>query len=592
MTTDQKIAALRQQMAAHRVDAVIIPSNDPHQSEYVAKRWEARQWISGFTGSAGTVVVTADHAGLWTDSRYYLQGETELAGSSMTLHKYGQKGVAAYADWIRTQLHQGQVVHIAGSVCSIAMLEQLEKKYSPKGIQLNTKLDLVADIWADRPTIPTDPIYLHDSAYAGKTRLAKLADVRRAMAAREVDHHLVATLDDIAWLYNIRGSDVDFNPVAVAYALVSTDATTLYINTEKVPDDVVAALSADGVHCKPYEALVQDLNTLPTGDRILIDPDICNVVLYQAINCKKIRGATLSTKMKSIKNATEIAHTKKVMVRDGVALAHTFYWLDQLHKNGETCTEAEFADRLASNRSQQEGYKGESFPAIIGYKGNGAIVHYRPMHGSSAEIGPEGILLCDSGGQYIDGTTDITRTITLGTPTATQKRDFTLVLKGHIQLARATFPEGTTGGQLDILARMHLWDHGLNYGHGTGHGVGFFLNVHEGPHGIAPPASSRSKVPIEVGTYTSNEPGYYKEGEYGIRVENLVFAVEAKEAGYIEFDTVTLYPIDLKLIDENRMTKGEKAWLNKYHSRVWQEVSPHLEGDIKTWFELKCRGMN
>ena len=592
MTTNQKIQQLRSIMKREHIAAVIIPSNDPHQSEYVADCWKGREWISGFTGSAGTVVVATDHAGLWTDSRYYLQGVQELAGSEMILHKAGSASDPTYIDWLVESMPQGSRVALDGHLCSVNQYRRLEKKFASAGITLVTHIDAVSEVWADQPARPTEAIFELDSTYAGEERSSKLSRIRSQMSAKQASHHLVSTLDDVAWILNIRGADVDFNPVAVAYLLISTSDATLYVDNGKVPEVVAAALQSDGVHVKSYDSLLSDLNELADHHSVLVDGSDCSIVNYKAINAQKVIGPTISRAMKAIKNDVEIAHSKNAMVKDGVAIAHAFYWLHQLHKDGGTCTEAEFADKLAHYRAQQDGYMGESFPAIIGYEGNGAIIHYRPEHGSSAVIEPHGVLLADSGGQYLEGTTDITRTIALGTPTAEEKRNFTLVLKGHIELAKAQFPIGTTGGQLDILARMHLWGSGLNYGHGTGHGVGFFLNVHEGPHGIATPLSPRAKVKMEAGTLTSNEPGFYKEGAYGIRVENLMYTVEADVPGFYKFDTITLYPVDLQLIDENIMTKSEKAWLNKYHHEVYTKVGPHLKGDIKTWFELKCRGMN
>ncbi|MCL4161798.1 UNVERIFIED_CONTAM: hypothetical protein GTU68_013985, partial [Idotea baltica] len=475
---------------------------------------------------------------------------------------------------------------------AIGQLEKLENKLTKHGITVITSLDLVGAVWVNQPDLPQENIYTVDVKYVGESRVSKLGRIRQQMKVAGADYHLISTIDDMAWIFNIRGADVEFNPVAVSYGLVSKDDAIIYIQAHKVPTEIVRELKTQGIIIKDYTDIIGDLNNLEEEKTIHIDPSNCSVVHYKAINSQKVRGQTIARHMKAIKNETEIAHTKNVMVKDCIAIAKTFYWLDKLHKAGETCTEAEFSDKLALHRSQQADYVGESFPAIIGYKGNGAIIHYRPMHGFSADIKPDGILLADSGGQYLDGTTDITRTVALGTPTDEEKRNFTLVLKGMIGLTKAQFPKGTTGGQLDVLARMHLWEHGLNYGHGTGHGVGFFLNVHEPPQGFAPPPSERATTPHEVGMYTSNEPGYYKEGSYGIRIENLMFTVNSDMPGYLKFDTVTLYPIDIKLIDENILTKKEKAWLNNYHHKVWSMVGHHLEGEIKTWFELKCRGMN
>lgn len=592
MNTTNRLSTLRESMKENGLNAYIIPSNDAHQSEYVADHWKSREWISGFTGSAGTVVVTLEKSGLWTDSRYFLQGEKELSGSEIELYKPKDRFASEYIDWISVQLSKGDTVGIDGNVCSLSHFERYEKALKSKEINLSTSFDLFDHAWSDRKPIPLDKIFEHDLSFAGKSRQEKIEDIREEMKTKEVDHHLITTLDDIAWIFNIRGTDVEFNPVAVAYALISKNEVTLYIDSAKVEDSLYDKLQQDWVSVKPYNGIIEKLNSLPESEKLLLDANTCSVSLYKAINCEKVRGKTISQLMKALKNSTEIEHTRNVMAKDGAAIAKTFYWLEQTLKSETPVTEADFSDKLAEHRSQMPHYKGESFPAIIGYNSNGAIIHYRPMHGSCSEIKPDGILLVDSGGQYLDGTTDITRTIALGTPTKEEKRNFTLVLKGNIALSRATFPKGTTGAQLDILARKPLWDHGLNYSHGTGHGVGFFLNVHEGPQGFAGLNSERGTTAHQVGMITSNEPGYYKEGEYGIRVENLLVTVPSDKEGFLEFDTLSLYPMDIKLIDEAIFDKSEKAWLNKYHYEVLNKVGPLLEGDVKSWFELKCRPMN
>ena len=551
MNATHRLSALRDSMKKNGLIAYIIPSNDAHQSEYVADYWKSREWISGFTGSAGTVVVTNEKSGLWTDSRYFLQGEKELSGSEMKLYKPKNRFGSEYIYWLSDQLSKGDIVGIDGNVCSLTSYERYEKALKPNGIKLSTSLDLFEEIWEDRKPKPLHPIFEHDTLFAGKSRIEKIKDIRTEMKEKGVDHHLITTLDDIAWIFNIRGTDVEFNPVAVAYALISTDEITLFIESSKVEDSIYQKLKQDGVTLQSYDAIIEKLNNLSESESLLLDPNTCSISLYKAINCTAVRGKTISQLMKALKNETEIEHTRNVMAKDGAALAKTFYWLEQKLKNESTVTEAEFADKLAEHRSQMSDYKGESFPAIIGYKGNGAIIHYRPMHGSCSEIKPDGILLADSGGQYLDGTTDITRTIALSSPNKEEKRNFTLVLKGNIALSRASFPEGTTGAQLDILARKPLWDHGLNYSHGTGHGVGFFLNVHEGPQGFAAMNSERGTTAHQVGMITSNEPGYYKEGAYGIRVENLLVTIPSEKEGFLEFETLSLYPMDIKLIDES-----------------------------------------
>jgi len=579
-------------MKKNGLNAYIIPSNDAHQSEYVADHWKSRAWISGFTGSAGTVVVTLEKSGLWTDSRYFLQGEKELSGTEIKLYRPKNRFGSEYIYWLSDQLSKGDIVGIDGSVCSLSSYELYEKALNLNGIKLSTSFDLFDDIWEDRTPKPLHKIFEHDTLFAGKSRIEKIKDIRKEMKGKGVDHHLITTLDDIAWILNIRGTDVAFNPVAVAYALISTNEISLFIESSKVDDDLCQKLKQDGVTLHPYDAIIEKLNLLSETDRLLLDPNTCSISLFKAINSTTVRGKTISQLMKALKNETEIKHTRNVMAKDGAALAKTFYWLEQMLKNETIVTEAEFADKLAEHRSQMPNYKGESFPAIIGYKGNGAIIHYNPMHGSCSEIKPDGILLADSGGQYLDGTTDITRTIALSTPSKEEKRNFTLVLKGNIALSKATFPHGTTGAQLDILARKPLWDYGLNYGHGTGHGVGFFLNVHEGPQGFAAMNSERGTTAHQEGMITSNEPGYYKEGAYGIRVENLLVTIPSDKEGFLEFETLSLYPMDITLIDESIFEKSEKAWLNKYHYEILHKVGPLLDGDVKNCFELKCRPMN
>jgi Xaa-Pro aminopeptidase len=579
-------------MQTKGLDAYIVPSNDVHQSEYVANHWNCREWISGFTGSAGLVVVTADHSGLWTDSRYFLQGEMEIADTEIKLHKPKDRFAPEHITWLNENLPKGAVIGMDGDLCTIEQYNKYSELLKRTNKEFNISHDLFDDIWHDRSEIPLDKIYEHEIKFAGKSRVEKITEIREQMVAKSVDHHLVTTLDDIAWIFNIRGRDVEFNPVAVAFAIISLEYVTLFIDNEKVPAELKTKLESDDIILKSYGSIYGSLARLKESDKILIDRSATSINLYNAINCEIINGVTISTLMKGIKNEVEIQHTREVMAKDGAAIAKTFYWLEQQLKNDKKVTEADVADKLAENRSQMDDYVGESFPAIVGYKGNGAIIHYRAMHDTCKTLKDEGILLVDSGGQYLNGTTDITRTIALGEPSMEEKRNFTLVLKGNIALSNITFPKGTTGLQLDPLARMFLWNQGLNYSHGTGHGVGFFLNVHEGPQGFTGLSSIRGREPFQPGMITSNEPGYYKEEEYGIRVENLMVTAPSEYEGFLEFETVTLYPMDLDMIDESILSRKEKTWLNKYHNRVLKMVEPYLEGDIKSWFELKCRPIN
>ena len=592
MKIDEKLIVLRKVMRDHGLDAYIIPSSDPHQSEYVADRWQSRAWISGFTGSAGVVAITHDHAGVWTDSRYFISAEIQLQDSEFVLHKVIKQFAPLHVTYLKEQLPAGSVVGIDGWAFSKKQVDYLKEEFSKVDISLKTNHDLIDMVWSDRPIIPDDDIFIHDIKFAGKERTEKINDIRKVMSEKKVDHHLVSTLDDVAWIYNIRGNDVKCNPVCIAYTLISHDKATLYINESKVSASVREELERDGITISPYLSIIKDLNELPEADSILVDNGNCNSVLYKAINAKDIvHGVTISRKMKALKNETELAHFRNVMIKDGVALTKMFMWLEH-HLKSDSISEYDLALKLADFRAEQNDYQGESFDAIVGYRANGAIVHYKPEASTCANIENNGVLLLDSGGQYLDGTTDITRTVSFSEPTEEEKTNNTLVLKGHIALAMAKFPKGTLGVQLDLLARQHLWEHGLNYLHGTGHGVGFFLNVHEDPQGFSPGISARSKSPIEKGMVTSNEPGYYKEGHYGIRIENLVITVDSENEGFLEFDTITLFPIDQSLIDSEMLDDQELAWLNDYHQKVYNKLSPLLNTEEQSWLKAKCKAIS
>jgi len=589
MTVNDRLTTLRGWMREEKIDAYIIPSSDPHQSEYVAEHWKSREWISGFTGSAGTVVVTVDYAGVWTDSRYFLQGEMETASSEFELQKMHNQFGNYYRDWIIDNLSSGQTVAVDGQLFSNGQCDMLKKAFVSEGLKFRIDADGISPTWTNRAAIPMNEIYVHDAKYAGKTRTERLNEVRAKMVEQKADHHLTTTLDDIGWTLNIRGTDIDFNPVAVCYLVVSKTYSTLFIDKVKVPVTIQNELKADNIYLRPYTEIVAYLNQLPEIDTLLVDPLICNAYLYRAINAKKVNGNTPAKYLKAIKNSTEIAHSKSSQIKDSVGMAKAWKWLEDTLKS-RNVSEAEFADKLAECRGQQAHYKSESFPAIIGYKGNGAIIHYHPTHDACHDIKNNGMLLCDSGGQYLDGTTDITRTVSFTDPTDQQKLHYTLVLKGMIGLSMAKFPIGTQGNQLDTLARMHLWQHGLNYGHGTGHGVGFFMNVHEPPQGFAPGNSMRSNTKHDAGMLSSNEPGYYLEGEYGIRIENLMVVVEDKE-GWLKFDTITLFPIATNLIDMDFMTTTETQWLNDYHQETYDKVSPQMDEEHRLWLKEKCRAL-
>lgn len=591
MSVNNNISALRQQMAKNKFDAYIIPGSDPHQSEYAADHWKARKWISGFTGSAGNVVVTNDHAGLWSDSRYFIQAAKELKGTKMKLHKLKVAHTSEFIAWILENVKSGGKIGCDGMLFSVGQIQRMEKIFKENNIKLDYSKDLLTEAWGNRPTLPTNEIFEHKVKYAGKSRSKKLETIRAEMKSQNADYHFVSTLDDIAWIFNIRSSDVECNPVSIAYAVIGLRYAYLFIDKKKVPMRLRKEFQRDGIILKRYDGIFDYLKNLNKSKSILVDPSTTNMKLYNAIPQKQvIHGKTISTPLKALKNNTEVKHIKNAMIKDGVALTRLFMWLEKTLETG-TVTEVEVAKKLSGFRAEQGEYHGESFDAIVGYKDNGAIVHYRPEEGSCATIKNEGILLLDSGGQYEDGTTDITRTVALGKPTKEQKRNFTSVLKGHIGLAELKFPKGTRGNQVEILARQHLWQDGLNYGHGTGHGVGFFLNVHEGPQSIGSGITAKAATVLEAGMLTSNEPGFYKTGEYGIRIENLILAVEAEKTAYgqfLKFESVTLFPIDKNLIDYPMLTKREVKWLEVYHKEVYATLSPFLNRKEKAWMKGKC----
>lgn len=585
---NEKLKNLRAAMQEQGIDAYLIPSGDAHKSEYVADRWKTRAWLTGFTGSAGLAIVTQEHAGLWTDSRYFLQAETQLADSGFVLHKQGIPHAPEHLAWLRDNLAEGDTVGCDGRQFSVGDVKNIRNKIKAKNAELVTDIDLIDDIWEDRPALPGDPIFAHPVEFAGKSRAEKLAEIRAQMTA---DYYLVTALDEIAWAFNLRGYDVECNPVFYAFAVIGREQTWLFTNIEKVTVELTNILAADKIFLKPYVVIKTFLAGLHEEATVQYDKGTANIQLFESVRDGRAKAEkNIIQQLKAVKNPTEIEHTRRAMVKDGVALLRLYRWLEKTLPV-RSIPETEVAEVLADFRSKQKDYYGESFDAIVGYKGNGAIVHYRAERATCADIEAEGILLLDSGGQYYDGTTDITRTVSLGGATDEEKFCYTRVLKGHIELAAAVFPVGTRGAQLDTLARMHLWQAGLNYGHGTGHGVGFFLNVHEGPQGFAPnPVTSRGTTVFKPGMITSNEPGFYKDGAFGMRIENLILCVEAGENEYgkwLKFEDLTLFPIDTDLIDIQQMTAREIAWLNDYHAKVFAELSPELDREERAWLEAK-----
>ena len=595
METNDKLLELRKLMQDNHFDAYLIPSSDPHQSEYVADHWSTRSWLSGFTGSAGVLIVTQDHAGLWTDSRYFLQAETELSNSEIVLHKQGVPHAPEHISWLVNHLPEGATLACDGNLFSIAQVRRMQKKLAVKNIRLDFTKDLPGMIWKSRPALPKNLIFEHDVKYAGLHRSEKLAQIRAAMKSYNANYHFVSTLDNIAWIFNIRSNDVDCNPVSIAYALIAEQEAFLFIDAAKVSQELVEILALDHIHLKPYNSVNEYFAGLNSDKSILLNTHTTSVLVFNSIQkASIIEGPTISMPLKAIKNETEIGHIKNAMVKDGIALTKLYRWLDA-ELDHRSVPETEIAEQLAAFRKMQGDYHGESFGAIVGYQANGAIVHYSAEVGKCAHVKKEGILLLDSGGQYLNGTTDITRTTALSEVSSEQKKHYTLVLKGHIALARMQFPKGTVGIQLDAIARQFLWQEALNYGHGTGHGVGFFLNVHEAPQGFAASTTtSRGKTPLKAGMFTSNEPGFYKTGAYGIRIENLILAREAgsNEFGdFLKFETLSLFPIDQNLIEKSMLNPPEIQWFNTYHQEVFTKLSPHLDEQETAWLQEKCKAL-
>ncbi len=586
-----KIEKLRQWMEKHDIQAYIIPSSDPHKSEYLADHWQVREWVSGFTGSAGTLVVTLHHAGLWTDSRYFIQAEQELEGTGIVLHKLINQGVAEYLDWMSVELMKGDTVAVDGWLWSIQEVRHMERVCASNGFLFLVDKDPFAEIWENRPPRPNSGLFSVDANVCGESRMERIASIREVLFSKGADAMLVTALDEIAWLLLLRGRDVACNPVFVSYLLLERDNVKLFLDPGKLTSTLSAELEREGIEVLPYSLVLEYLGQMNPDITLLVDPNKTAYQLHEALGTGKVlNGDSPIMLAKARKNAIEQENLRRVMIKDGVALVKAFRWLEQ-HVDSGGVSEADLADKIAHFRSLQAGYFGESFNAIVGYKGNGAIVHYRPEHGRAAVIGREGVLLVDSGGQYMDGTTDITRTVHLGIPDLEQKKHFTLVLKGHIALAMAVFPLGTRGVQLDLLARQYLWREGLNFGHGTGHGVGFFMNVHEPPQGFVANLGERGVTAHEPGMYSSNEPGFYKAGEYGIRIENLVLCQPLVETGYgqfLHFETITLFPIDKGLIDRSLLTLEELEWLNSYHKRVYEALASHLDVEEISWLQEKC----
>lgn len=589
--TIQKLADLRHLMKERAIDAYVIPTSDPHLGEYIPDYWRIIAWLTGFTGSAATVVITDNFAGLWTDSRYFVQAENQLKNSGFMFIKSIPSEKKDHIKWLAENLKPGSKIGIDGHIFSISQLRKLEAFTKEQNISIDIETDLISELWTDRPAMPGSPGFDHAVEFCGVGRDIKIKEVRAIMKSVNVDYHLLTSIDDIMWQLNIRGNDVKYSPLLTSFAIVGEEQILLFADENKIPLKIAREFDTLGIILLPYEETEGMLSTLSHVSSILINPEKTSASLYNSIpkGMKIKEDISIPTRLKAIKNKVEIENIGKVMVKDGVALTKFFFRIEQ-DADSVVMSEVSLAELINNLRSEQENFLCPSFSTIVAWNEHGALPHYSATPESDSIIGPAGLLLVDSGGQYLDGTTDITRTIVLGRATPQQKKDFTLVLKGTINLAMAKFPAGTKGYQLDLLARKALWENGLNYGHGTGHGVGYCLNVHEGPQSISPSAEADSKTIISPGMLISDEPGVYREGEYGIRIENLIICYEDEETEFgqfYRFDTVSLCYIDSSLIDNTLLTKKEIDWLNDYHSVVYDKLSPHLTAEEKRWLKSK-----
>ena len=584
-TINERVGRLRSWMKENGFTAFVFPSSDPHNSEYVADHWKSREWISGFSGSAGTAVVTLEHASLWTDSRYFIAAEKELNGTGFQLMKLRVEGTPSVSEWLASELstYEKAVVGLDGNVNSFAEVAAMEQELATKGnITVRTDADPMAELWTDRPVIPDNEIQLHPLEYSGESTSSKISRARKYLSECGADGLLVTALDEIAWVLNLRGSDVHCNPVFVSYLLISPEKVTLYINNVKLSAEVNAYLASEKIDVEAYEAVVEGLRSY-TGKSLLVDMTSTNYSLATAVPFEKVcSGVSPLVSMKAVKNKVEQDGFRAAMMRDGVAVVKFLAWLKSAVEAGGQ-TEISLDERLTALRAEQPKFKGISFDTIVGYEAHGAIVHYEATPETDIPVEPHGLVLIDSGAQYLDGTTDITRTIALGELSEEQRRVYTLVLKGHIQLDMCRFPAGACGSQIDALARAPMWREGYNYMHGTGHGVGSYLNVHEGPHQIR---MEWRPAPLQAGMTVTNEPGIYLEGKFGVRIENTLLIVPAESTAFgdfLKFETLTLAPIDTAPIVLEMLSTEEREWLNNYHRRVYESLSPYLEGNEKEW---------
>ena len=582
-----RIATLRDYMRGAGINAAIFPQTDPHQSEYIADHWQVRRWLSGFTGSAGALVVTLNNAYIWADSRYWLQAADQLKDTGIGVMEEGKPETPSIEDWLCTNLKPGDTVGIDGMVFSINATQQLSKQLATKGIKLRVDFNPAEAIWNDRPALPLEKIFIHEEKYAGESCKSKIAKILADAAEQGANAAFISDLAEIAWTLNIRSTDVESNPVVTSFLYISKNDTTLFVDQAKLTPEVSEYLKNNGVAVEDYNTVKTFLSNLPSTARVLVAPAQTAGAVASVLESKLVAGTSPIAMLKGCKNDVQIQGVRHAMERDGVALVKSFMEIEKALATGTKITEMDIADILTKHRSAQPLYFDQSFDTIAGYAAHGAIVHYSANPQTNVVIQPENLLLIDSGASYLDGTTDITRTITLGHPTPQQKSDFTLVMKGHIALAEAVYPEGTRGAQLDALARINLWKHGLSYLHGKGHGVGHFLNVHEGPQRIH---ITENPTPLKPGMITSDEPGLYRSGEYGIRCENLILTVPAMttEFGrFLKFEVLTLFPFDLRLFDTDIMTDDEINWVNSYHAKVRERLLPFLNAEEQNWLIQK-----
>lgn len=582
----ERIAAVRAMLATERLDALLVPSADPHLSEYLPGHWQARRWLSGFNGSVGTLVVTPTFAGLWADSRYWEQAERELAGTGVTLMKL-QPGAQDHVQWLAESLPEQGAVAVDARVLSLQAQRGLKEKLEPRGISLRTERDWLQGLWIDRPVLPTAEIVAHLPPEATEPVAAKLGRVRRAMAEANADVHFIATLDDLAWLFNLRGSDVSYNPVFLGFALIRANSAILWVGEGKVDAALRDTLAADGVEVRDYAQVMSDLAELGPETKLLIDPARVTAGLIEAVpaSLTRIEQVNPSTLFKACKSEAQLNHVRRAMEQDGAALCEFFAWLEDALE-AQTITEVTIDERLIAARSKRPGYVCPSFATIAAFGPNGALPHYRATEAAHSVIEGNGLLLIDSGGQYQGGTTDITRMVAVGELSEAQRADCTRVLQGMMALSAARFPEGILSPLLDAIARAPLWADNVNYGHGTGHGVGYFLNVHEGPQVIAYQANPGPNTAMREGMITSIEPGTYRPGKWGVRIENLVAtraAGESEFGSFLCFETLTLCPIDTRCLLVDRLAPNERAWLNAYHTQVRERLSPLVSGAALAW---------